>query len=158
MNRDPEIVRKVDPDNNPIMTKGACMDPQGRTIQGDDPEYSACMNQMKKAKAKQTASENQHKRQTIDEPLLQLPRCVCPKSPGKRAFALAAKKLHISQSALSQRVLNLEQEIGSALFSQGVLRHPPDRAWAKASALLPVQRNARVRVFWPTSVQVPPGP
>ncbi len=34
----------------------------------------------------------------------------------QKSFSLAAKKLHITQSALSQRVLNLEQEIGSTLF------------------------------------------
>ncbi len=34
----------------------------------------------------------------------------------ERSFSLAAKKLHITQSALSQRVLNLEQEVGSTLF------------------------------------------
>ena len=33
-----------------------------------------------------------------------------------KSFSEAAKKLHITQSALSQRVLNLEQEIGSTLF------------------------------------------
>lgn len=34
----------------------------------------------------------------------------------EKSFSLAAKKLHITQSALSQRVLNLEHEIGSTLF------------------------------------------
>ena len=34
----------------------------------------------------------------------------------ERSFSSAAKRLHITQSALSQRVLNLEQEIGSTLF------------------------------------------
>lgn len=33
-----------------------------------------------------------------------------------RSFSKAAEKLHITQSALSQRVLNLENEIGSSLF------------------------------------------
>lgn len=32
------------------------------------------------------------------------------------SFSLAAKKLHLTQSALSQRVLNLEAELGSGLF------------------------------------------
>jgi DNA-binding transcriptional LysR family regulator len=34
----------------------------------------------------------------------------------QKSFSLAAKKLNITQSALSQRVLNLEEEIGSSLF------------------------------------------
>lgn len=34
----------------------------------------------------------------------------------QKNFSVAAKKLHITQSALSQRVLNLEQDIGSTLF------------------------------------------
>lgn len=33
-----------------------------------------------------------------------------------KSFSQAAKKLHVTQSALSQRVINLEQEIGSSLF------------------------------------------
>jgi DNA-binding transcriptional LysR family regulator len=34
----------------------------------------------------------------------------------QKSFSQAAKKLNITQSALSQRVINLEQEIGSSLF------------------------------------------
>lgn len=34
----------------------------------------------------------------------------------QKSFSLAAQKLHITQSALSQRVINLEQEVGSTLF------------------------------------------
>jgi DNA-binding transcriptional LysR family regulator len=33
-----------------------------------------------------------------------------------RSFSKAAKVLHVTQSALSQRVMNLESEIGHALF------------------------------------------
>ena len=33
-----------------------------------------------------------------------------------KSFSQAAKKMHLTQSALSQRVLNLEQELGSTLF------------------------------------------
>lgn len=42
----------------------------------------------------------------------------------EKNFSLAAKKLSVTQSALSQRIINLEQEIGTSLFireSKGVL-------------------------------------
>lgn len=44
-----------------------------------------------------------------------------------QSFSLAAEKLHVTQSALSQRVLNLEQHLGSALFIRikGDLRLTP---------------------------------
>ncbi len=44
MNRDPETVRKVDPDRVPIQVKGSCTDESGKTYTGEDEEYSLCMN------------------------------------------------------------------------------------------------------------------
>jgi hypothetical protein len=55
MNRDPEIVRKVDPDHAPIVMKGNCTDEQGNTYTGDDEDYSLCMNK-KSAHAKTAAT------------------------------------------------------------------------------------------------------
>jgi hypothetical protein len=54
MNRDPEVVRKVDPENVPIQVRGTCTDENGKTYEGDDDEYSLCMNH-KNAKAKAPA-------------------------------------------------------------------------------------------------------
>lgn len=57
MNRDPESVRRVDPDKVPIPIRGTCTDDQGRTYTGDDEEYSVCMNRrMTKIKAPAPAS------------------------------------------------------------------------------------------------------
>ncbi|MFL5815573.1 MAG: hypothetical protein ACJ763_18530 [Bdellovibrionia bacterium] len=44
MNRDPESVRKVDPERVPIPIRGTCTDDQGKTYTGDDEDYALCMN------------------------------------------------------------------------------------------------------------------
>jgi len=54
MNRDPEVVRKVEPGQEPIQIKGTCTDDKGRTFNGDDDEYSQCMSR-KGAKKKAAA-------------------------------------------------------------------------------------------------------
>jgi hypothetical protein len=54
MNRDPESVRKVDPEKVPIAIRGTCTDDQGKTYTGDDEDYALCMNR-KKSKSKAAA-------------------------------------------------------------------------------------------------------
>jgi hypothetical protein len=58
MNRDPESVRRVDPEKVPIPIRGTCTDEQGRTFTGDDEDYALCMNRRmsKKTAASPTAS------------------------------------------------------------------------------------------------------
>jgi hypothetical protein len=54
LNKDPEVVRRVDPDKLPIAIRGTCTDEQGHTYSGEDEGYSLCMNR-KSSKAKSPA-------------------------------------------------------------------------------------------------------
>ncbi len=69
-----------------------------------------------------------------------------------RSFSKAAEKLHVTQSALSQRVLNLEADLGSSLF----IRDPSGlRLTDLGQKLLRYchsRSNARIRIYGVTQI------